>query len=185
MHQVCLSLIHTRIQANRLLITAQPIRDLRTMNKGGSYSRCLLTSLPNPPPSFPSSLSPTLSTPATQVRVLGMGMPKTRGCPCRCNSGQDKEWVDLSARTLDWWKTNKMAAKGNSMCLIKDARSNYDCTYHPHGYGRMRKRSYFAVQYFLFFKLKFLSYTALYNWLALFSSRPSESTSFPNSTVDI
>ena len=115
------------------------------------YSRCLLPFLPNPPPSFPSSLSPTLSTPATQVRILGMGMPKTRGCPCRCNSGQDKEWEDLSARTLDWWKTNKMAAKGNSMWLIKDARSNYDCTYHPHGYGRMRKRSYFAVQYFLFF----------------------------------
>ena len=122
--------------------------------KGGCYRRCLLPSLPILPPSFPSSLSPSLSTPATQVRVLGKGMSKTRGCPCRCNNGQDKEWEDLSARTIDWWKTNKMAAKGNSMCLIKDARSNYDCTYHPHGYGRMRKRSYFAVQYFLFFKVK-------------------------------
>ena len=58
---LCLSLtpIHARIHANKLLITAQPIRNLRTMNKGGSYSRRLFPSFPNPPPFFPFSLSPT------------------------------------------------------------------------------------------------------------------------------
>ena len=154
MHQVCLSLIHASIQANRLLITAQPIiaddEQKRVIIAGVSY--------PLSPIPLPLSLLPYPLPFRRLLRRLGywecMGMPKTRGCPCRCNSGQDKEWEDLRARTLDWWKTNKMAAKGNSMCLIKDARSNYDCTYHPHGYGRMRKRSYFAVQYFLFFKVK-------------------------------
>ena len=59
-----LTLIHARIHANKLLITAQPIRNLRTtssaeMNKRGSYSRRPFLSLPNPPPFFPFSLSPT------------------------------------------------------------------------------------------------------------------------------
>ena len=66
--------IHARIQANKLLITAQPIRNLRTpasaemKKRGGSYSRRPLPSLPNPS-SF--SLPPyPLSTPATQARWI-------------------------------------------------------------------------------------------------------------------
>ena len=49
----CLSLIHARIHTNKLPITAQPIRNLRTQKwtKGGSYSRHLLRSLLNPSPS--------------------------------------------------------------------------------------------------------------------------------------
>ena len=63
LHYVCLLLIHASIQANTLRITAQQIRNLRTpasaeMSKRGSYSRRPLPSLPNPPPFFPSSLSP-------------------------------------------------------------------------------------------------------------------------------
>ena len=52
-----LTLIHARIHANKLLITAQPIRNLRTpasaeMNKSGSYSRRPFPSLPLPPSLF-------------------------------------------------------------------------------------------------------------------------------------
>ena len=59
-----LSSLDARIQAEKLLITAQPIRNLRTpasaeMNKRGSYSRRPFPSLPYPPPFFPFSLSHT------------------------------------------------------------------------------------------------------------------------------
>ena len=62
LHHVCLSLIHARIQANKLLIKSQPIRNLRTpasaeINKRGFYSRRPVPSLPNSSPFFPSSLS--------------------------------------------------------------------------------------------------------------------------------
>ena len=52
---------HARIHANTLLITAQPIRNLRpaSATKEGYYNRRFLPSLPNPPPSSPSCLSPT------------------------------------------------------------------------------------------------------------------------------
>ena len=62
--------MHTRILTNKLLITAQPIRNLRTpasaeMNKRSSYSRRLYPFSPIP---LPFSLPPyplPLSTPAT------------------------------------------------------------------------------------------------------------------------
>ena len=52
-----LTLIHARIHANKLLITAQPIRNLRTPAsaewiKGSSYGRRPFSSLPYPPPFF-------------------------------------------------------------------------------------------------------------------------------------
>ena len=73
----CLSLttlIHARIHTKKLLITAQPFRNFcgcwcpQKWTNGVSYSRCLLHSLPNPPPLFPSSLSSTPFIPATQAR---------------------------------------------------------------------------------------------------------------------
>ena len=64
LHLVYLSLIHARIQANKLLVMAQPTRNLRTpastaMNKGGSYRRRPLPSFPDPPlfPPYPLPLS--------------------------------------------------------------------------------------------------------------------------------
>ena len=70
-----LTLIHARIHANKLLITAQPIRNLRTpasaeMNKRGSYSRRPFPSLPYTPPFFPFPYPLPLSTPATQATIL-------------------------------------------------------------------------------------------------------------------
>ena len=61
--RLSLTLIYATIHANKLLITAQPIRNLRTpasaeMNKKG-FSRHPLPSLPSPPGVFPSSISPT------------------------------------------------------------------------------------------------------------------------------
>ena len=59
-----LTLMHAGIHANKLLITAQPIRNLRTpasaeMNKRGFlYSKRSFPSLLNPPPFPPSSPSP-------------------------------------------------------------------------------------------------------------------------------
>ena len=58
-----LTLMHARRHANKLFITVQPIRNLRTpasaeMNKGVSYSRRPFPSLPNPPPFSPSCPSP-------------------------------------------------------------------------------------------------------------------------------
>ena len=58
------SLIHVRIHANKLLITAQPIRNLRTpasaaMNKRGFFWQASLTLFPQTPSFFPFSLSPT------------------------------------------------------------------------------------------------------------------------------
>ena len=61
-----------------LLITAQPIRNLRTpasadMNKRGFLEQASLPPLPNPPPLFPFLPIPyplSLSTPATQAKIL-------------------------------------------------------------------------------------------------------------------
>ena len=64
LHHVCLSLIHVGIHANKLLIKAQPIRNLRTpastaMNKMGFLEQASLTLSPQSPSFFPSSLFPT------------------------------------------------------------------------------------------------------------------------------
>ena len=64
LHHVCLSLIHARIHANKLLIKAQLIRNLRTpastaMNKMGFLEQAPLTLSPQSPSFFPSSLFPT------------------------------------------------------------------------------------------------------------------------------
>ena len=65
----CLSLIHARIHANKLPITAQPIRNLRTQKwtEGGSYSRHPLRSLLNPSPSRFFLPPYPLLTPATRA----------------------------------------------------------------------------------------------------------------------
>ena len=58
------SCLSTRIHANKLLITAQPIRNLRTlvsteMNERGFLQQVFLTLSPQSPSFFPSPLSPT------------------------------------------------------------------------------------------------------------------------------
>ena len=65
----CLSLIHARIHTNKLPITAQLIRNLRTQKwtKGGSYSRHPLRSLLNPSPSRFFLPPYPLLTPATRA----------------------------------------------------------------------------------------------------------------------
>ena len=71
-----LTLIHARIHANKLLITAQSIRNLRTpasaeMNKRGSLQQASLPLSPLPPSLFPSPYPLPLSTPVTQAMLLG------------------------------------------------------------------------------------------------------------------
>ena len=71
----CLSLIHTRIHANKLLITAQPIRTLRMpasaeMNKRGFLQQASLTLSPQSPSLFPFLPIPlpfSVTPAATQV----------------------------------------------------------------------------------------------------------------------
>ena len=58
LHPVCLSLIHAGIHANKLLIKAHPIRNVRTpastaMNKMGFLEQASLTLSPQPPLLFP------------------------------------------------------------------------------------------------------------------------------------
>ena len=71
----CLSLIHTRIHASKLLITAQPIRNLRMpasaeMNKRGFLQQASLTLSPQSPSLFPFLPIPlpfSVTPAATQV----------------------------------------------------------------------------------------------------------------------
>ena len=85
-----LTLIHARIHANKLLILAQPIRNLRTpvsaaMDKGGSYSRHPFPSLPNPPPFFLFSLSPT------PFDAGYAGYSGNSSCSTPCSSSSDSD----------------------------------------------------------------------------------------------
>ena len=62
MYHVCLSLIHARKHANKLLITVQPIRNLRTpasaeINKVGFLEQASLTLSPQSPSLFASPYS--------------------------------------------------------------------------------------------------------------------------------
>ena len=72
-HHVCVSLIHARIQADKLLITAQPIRNLRTPASTEMNKRVLIAGVPYPlsPISLPFSLPPyPLSMPGLK---MGLG----------------------------------------------------------------------------------------------------------------
>ena len=68
-----LTLIHARIHANKLLVTAQPIRNLRTPASAEMNKRVLIADVPSPlfPTPLPLSLflyPLPLSTPASQAR---------------------------------------------------------------------------------------------------------------------
>ena len=115
-----LTLIHARIHANKLLITAQPIRNLRTpasaeMNKRGFLWQASLPLSPLPPslfPFFPFSLSPTpfdacyAGNPAcglTAVRLAriihGKLMAPNQGheiVSCKIHADNEKRFMDFS-----------------------------------------------------------------------------------------
>ena len=89
---------------NMLLITAQPIRNLRTpasadMNKRGFLEQASPLPLPNPPPLFPFLPIPyplplPLSTPATQARLPVLFGLKTR---------REKHNHRQVCQELSWW----------------------------------------------------------------------------------
>ena len=87
---VCLSLRHTRIQANKLLISQSGICGRQRPQKwteGVSYSRRHLPSLPNPSPFCPSSLSPL------DACYTGYVMPSGEG------NGKGEKKIGLISKT--------------------------------------------------------------------------------------